>query len=234
MPALNRFPAVRLFLPFIATLSCFTVNAFSQTIPSDLIKRIDAAEISREANLNGYTVTEHYSVFRHGDARPDAETMVQTVYKKGQGKEYTVTSRNGSSLLQKYLIDRVLREEADVSKAGHRDAILVTSANYDMAFERAESLLERSCLVLKLTPKRKSPYLIDGLAWVDAANYHLVRVDGKLSAKPSFFAGTPIIRRDYQELQGFAVATRSRSESSSMLLGSTVLSIEYQNYRVEP
>ena len=81
MPALNRFPAVRLFLPFIATLSCFTVNAFSQTIPSDLIKRIDAAEISREANLNGYTVTEHYSVFRHGDARPDAETMVQTVYK---------------------------------------------------------------------------------------------------------------------------------------------------------
>ena len=188
MPALNRFPAVRLFLPFIATLSCFTVNAFSQTIPSDLIKRIDAAEISREANLNGYTVTEHYSVFRHGDARPDAETMVQTVYKKGQGKEYTVTSRNGSSLLQKYLIDRVLREEADVSKAGHRDAILVTSANYDMAFERAESLLERSCLVLKLTPKRKSPYLIDGLAWVDAANYHLVRVDGKLSANPSFFA----------------------------------------------
>ena len=88
--------------------------------------------------------------------------------------------------------------------------------------------------MLKLTPKRKSPYLIDGLAWVDAANYHLVRVDGKLSAKPSFFAGTPISRRDYQELQGFAVATRSRSESSSMLLGSTVLSIEYQNYRVEP
>jgi len=234
MAALKRFPAFRLFFAFIAVCFCFTVSPFAQTIPPDLMKRVDDAEVSREANLNGYTVTEHYSVFRHGDAHPDADTMVQTVYKKGQGKEYTVTSRNGSSLLQKYLIDRVLREEADVSKAGHRDAILVTSANYDMAFERAEPLLGRNCLVLKLTPKKKSPYLIDGEAWVDAKNYHLVRVEGKLSAKPSFFAGIPIIRRDYQELQGFAVATRSRSESSSMLLGSTVLSIEYQNYRVEP
>jgi hypothetical protein len=207
---------------------------FAEQVPPDLIQRVDSAELAREANLGGYTVSEHYSVFRNGGSQPAADTMVSTVYKKGQGKQYTVTSRSGSSLLQKYLIDRVLKEEAEVSKSDNRGAILVTSSNYDMEFERPESILGRDCLVLKLTPKRKSQYLVEGHAWVDAQNYHLVRVEGKLSAKPSFFAGIPTIRRDYQELQGFAVATSSRSESSSMLLGGTVLNIEYQNYQVAP
>jgi hypothetical protein len=206
----------------------------AQQVPADLIQRVDEAELAREANLGGYTVTEHYSVFRNGGSQPAADTLVNTVYKKGQGKQYTVTSRSGSSLLQKYLIDRILKEEADVSKSENRGAILVTSTNYDMEFERPDSILGRNCLVLKLSPKRKSQYLVEGNAWVDAQNFHLVRVQGKLSAKPSFFAGIPTIRRDYHELQGFAVATSSHSESSSMLLGSTVVNIEYQNYQVTP
>jgi hypothetical protein len=211
-----------------------TGTLLAQQIPPDLVQRVDAAEFAREANLGSYTVTEHYSVFRNGGSEPAADTLVNTVYKKGQGKQYTVTSRSGSSLLQKYLIDRVLKEEADVSKSDKRGEILVTSSNYDMAFERPDSTLGRNCLLLKLTPKRKSQYLVDGHAWVDSQNYHLVRVQGKLSAKPAFFAGIPTIQRDYQELQGFAVATKSHSESSSMLLGSTVLNIHYENYQVTP
>jgi hypothetical protein len=215
---------------------CFHLAGFTfaQQVPADLIQRVDDAELAREANLGGYTVTEHYSVFRNGGSQPAADTVVNTVYKKGEGKQYTVSSRSGSSLLQKYLIDRILKEEAEVSKSDKRGAILVTSSNYDMGFERPDSILGRNCLVLKLTPKKKSQYLVEGNAWVDAQNYHLVRVEGKLSAKPSFFAGIPTIRRDYQELQGFAVATSSHSESSSMLLGSTVVNIDYRNYQVGP
>jgi len=230
-PEITRIRVAILALAVCLLLNC---SASAQEVPKDLIQRVDDAEISRETNLGGYTVTEQYSIFRNGNSQPDAETLVNTVYKKGQGKEYTVTSRSGSSLLQKYLINRVLSEEKEVSQAGNRDGILVTSANYDMGLERKEPLLGRNCLVLTLAPKRKSPYLVVGHAWVDAQNYHLVRVEGKLSAKPSFWSGIPTIRRDYQELQGFAVATSSRSESSSMLLGTTVLNIEYRNYLVVP
>jgi hypothetical protein len=220
----------------LALSFCFLLcgSMLGQQVPADLIQRVDDAELAREASLGGYSVTEHYSIFRNGGSQPAAGTVVNTVYKKGQGKQYTVTSRSGSSLLQKYLIDRILKEEAEVSKSDNRGAILVTSTNYDMEFERPDSVLGRNCLVLKLTPKRKSQYLVEGNAWVDAQNYHLVRVEGKLSAKPSFFAGIPTIRRDYQELQGFAVATSSHSESSSMLLGSTVVDIDYENYQVAP
>jgi hypothetical protein len=220
----------------VAIIACLLLNcgASGQRPPQDLIQRVDDAEVARENNLSGYTVTEQYSVFRNGSSQPAAEALVKTVYKKGQGKEYTVTSRSGSSVLQKHLLDRVLEEERKISRGDDRNNVLVTSANYTIQLERQESIQGRDCFVLKLSPKSKSPHLIEGHAWVDSQNYHLVRVEGKLSARPSIWSGRPTIRRDYQELRGFAVATSSRSESTSLFFGTTVLSIEYQNYDVTP
>jgi hypothetical protein len=70
--------------------------AFSQGPPPDLIQRVDNTEIARETQIAGYHVTEHYSVFRNGDSQPAAYAVVDTVYKRGEGKVYTVTSRTGS------------------------------------------------------------------------------------------------------------------------------------------
>src|SRR5579862_7451164 len=218
-----------------ACLSLFlTFTAFAQTPPSDLTQRVDDAEVARENNLAGYTVTEHYSVFRNGDSEPAASAVVETVYKKGQGKDYSVLSRTGSSFLQKYLIDRVLTEQKGLSKGDERRNALITSANYTMQFDRQESVSGRNCLVLKLIPKKKSPYLMDGEIWVDAGNYHLVRVKGSPSAAPSIWTGLPEIQRDYQELGGFAVAKTSRSESKRPVIGTTIVEIDYEDYKITP
>src|SRR5215469_13136160 len=120
--------------PFLLTSLCLflTFTASSQTPPSNLIQRVDEAEIARETNLAGYTVTEHYSVFRNGGSDPAATATVQTVYKRGEGKSYTVVSRTGSTFLQKYLIDRVISEQKGLSKGDARKDALIVSANYDM------------------------------------------------------------------------------------------------------
>jgi len=228
------------FIPFnrLSLFGCFclllTFSAFAQSPPSDLIQRIDEAEIARETNLAGYTVTEHYSVFRNGDATPSASATVQTIYKRGQGKECAVINRTGSQFLQKYLIDRVLHEQKGISAGDARKNALIVSANYTMQFDHEESLSGRDCLVLKLIPKEKSPYLMDGQIWVDARNYHLVRVKGSPSAMPSIWTGLPEIQRDYQELAGFAVAKTSRSESKRPVIGTTVVEIDYENYQITP
>jgi hypothetical protein len=208
--------------------------AFSQGPPPDLIQRVDNTEIARETQIAGYHVTEHYSVFRNGDSQPAAYAVVDTVYKRGEGKVYTVTSRTGSSFLQKNLIDRVLAEAGNISKGDLRKSVLITSANYEMEFQREEPMDGRDCFLIKLTAKRKSPYLINGQVWVDSANYNIMRIQGKPSAMASIWAGYPMIRRDYQELHGFSLAKESSSESKNFFLGTTVLKIDYQNYQITP
>ena len=50
----------------------------------------------------GYTVTEHYAVFRnHDEEHPAAEMMVKTTYQKDVGKNFTILSESGSSLLER-------------------------------------------------------------------------------------------------------------------------------------
>ena len=224
----------------VALCLLLTFAAFSQGaapndfVPGDLVQRVDNAELARETDLPGYTVTERYTVFRNGSSEPAAAATVQTVYKRGQGKEYTVLSRTGSSFLQDYLIDRVLSEQQGISKGDARRNALITSENYTMQFVREESLEGRDCLVLKLTARRKTPYLLNGQIWVDSHNYHLVRVKGRPSAMPSIWTGLPEIQRDYQELQGYPLATSSRSESKRPFIGTTVLKIDYQNYHISP
>src|SRR5579883_1348754 len=221
--------------PLLPACLCLllVLAARAQTAPPGLIEHIDEAELARETGLPGYTVTEHYSIFRNGASRPDATATVETVYRRGQGKTYTVLSRTGSSLLQKYLIDRILTEQRGLSKGDERRSALITSANYAMQFERAEPFSGRDCLLLRLIPKRKSPYLMDGEIWVDAHNYHLVRVKGIPSAAPSIWVGTPEIERDYQDLDGYALAKISRSRSKRPVIGTTVVEIDYQDYRIQ-
>jgi hypothetical protein len=230
----KRFVPIRGFtLPAYLCL-LVTLSAFSQTPPADLVQRVDDSEFARETDLPGYTVTERYTVFRNGNSEPAATATVETVYKRGQGKTYTVQSRTGSTFLQKYLIDRVIAEQQGISKGDARRNALITSENYTMQFVREERLEGRDCLVLRLTAKRKTPYLLNGQIWVDSHNYHLVRVKGHPSAMPSIWTGLPEIQRDYQELHGYPLASSSRSQSKRPMIGTTVLQIDYENYRISP
>jgi hypothetical protein len=108
----------------------------------------------------------------------------------------------------------------------------VTSANYRIRLVGEEVVRGRPCEVLELIPRRKSPHLLRGRAWVDAKDYSLVRIEGRPSASLSFLAGRPMIVRDYENIYGFAFAKRSHALSDSLLLGTTELTIEYSGYKL--
>lgn len=213
-------------LPALLVLCSSAIGADPQPFHEEnVIRGVDQAELSREMNLSGYSVTEQYIV-HNSRFQADAAMTVEAIYRRVAGKSYSVASRSGSSVLQTRVLDKLLTEEAEMSRGATRQQALVTSANYKMRLIAEEAIRGRNCKVLELVPRLKSPHLLNGRAWVDANDYSLVRIEGKPTASPSFLAGRPMITRDDEQIEGFSLATRSHALSDSFLLGETELTIQ--------
>ena len=213
-------------------LACLLIPAFASTSRDGVVQAIDKAQQNREERLNGYTVTEHYTI-RNSRFAAAAEMTVSVTYTKGVGKKYQVISRSGPPFLQTHVLDRLLSEQEQLSRGEKRAKILVTSANYQIRLIGKENLNGRPCDVVELNPRTKSPHLLKGKAWVSAEGQLLLRIEGKPTASVSFLAGRPAIVRDYEEVDGFSLAEKSHAVSESFLLGKTDLTIEYTGYRVD-
>jgi hypothetical protein len=137
-------------------------------------------------------------------------------------------------MIRSALIDKVLAGEKEMAEVANREGVWVTSANYEMHPQLTPiDLNGHSCFVVDLKPKRKSPHLFTGKAWVDTTDYTVVRLEGIPSQSPSFFAGATSVKREYAKVDGFAMATHAEARSHSFLLGDTVLKIDYTNYKIE-
>ena len=199
---------------------------------ADIIRDIDAVERNREANLAGYRVTEHYTI-QNSHFQMPAEVVVQTAYRRAAGKTYQVQSRSGPSMLKDRLMDRILQEEANMSRGAAREQSLITSANYDMHLIGEKEIGGTRCLELDLMPRVKSPHLLRGKVWVDSGNKLVVRIEGQPPVGQSFFAGRPEVVRDYAAVDGFAFAQRSHAISSGFIQGRTEVTIIYDHYVIE-
>lgn len=214
-----------------------TIGVWAQQIdPANVIQRVDAAVKARVDGVAGYTVTEHYSVYRNNDeSHPVAEMTVKTTYRAETGKSYTILSQSGSALIRSVVLGSILDNEKSLNQPGIRNETWITSANYKMQVEPGgtQSMNGRDCVVLSLTPRRKTPYLLKGTLWVDGKDGSIVQVEGTASKSSSFLTGATQILRQYANIGGYPEATRVRAVSNSFMFGQTVVTIEYQNYQVE-
>ena len=221
-----------LWFPRCAILLAALVCAFPDTIREQgIIQGANQAELDRETNLTGYSVTEHYTL-RNSRYSTSTKITVAAIYKKGAGKSFQVLSRSGSSALQARVLDRLLQEETDMSHGDARQHALINSANYKMRLIGQESVAGQPCDILELTPLAKSTHLLKGRIWVDEKDHSLVRIEGKPGASPSFFTGRPMIVREYVKTDGFSMAKQSRATTEGFLLGKTDLTIDYSDYKV--
>jgi hypothetical protein len=201
---------------------------------SEIIQGIDHAVRAREVAVAGYTVKDHYAIFRNGETNPSAEMTVQTVYKQGVGKSFTTLSQSGSGLLRSQVIEKILASEKEMSASDVRDSVLVNSANYEFTPDPAKVQYNgKDCYIVALKARRKSQHLFNGKAWVDASDYTVVRLEGTPAQSPSFFAGDSTVAREYTKFNGIPMAVRAEAHSHSFLLGDTLLRIESTEYQIQ-
>jgi outer membrane lipoprotein-sorting protein len=222
--------------------ACFVAGAATAAAPTQqldldaLIHGVDAAVKARIDDMAGYSVTEHYAVYRNSDeTHPAAEMTVRTVYRQDTGKSYTPISQSGSGFLRSTVIGSILENEKRLNQPGNREGAWITSANYEMKLQPIgnQSLDGRDCIVLALTPKRESPYLFNGTLWVDSKDYSIVQLQGTASKSASFLTGPAYITRQYANVDGFPMATHLMAVSNSMLLGRTMVKIDYRDYQIQ-
>jgi hypothetical protein len=200
-----------------------------------VVRRIDAGVQARYANVLGFTDIEHYAVYRGKDqTHPAAEMTVKDTYQKGVGKTYTVLSQSGSEFLIRLGLNPLLDNEKVINQPANLPQSWFTSANYAMKPNSGGvvRLGGRDCLVVDVTARHKASNLINGTIWVDASDFSLAQIDGLASKSPSAFAGATHMMRQYAEVDGFPMATHARAESTSMLFGLTVVTIDYSGYQL--
>jgi hypothetical protein len=188
---------------------------------------ITAAEKGRESSLAGYSSVETYLVYRRGSHDVAARREVKVEYVRGKGKTYKEDSRDGSSMIQGRLLDKLILEQALASKPGNREKALLTIDNYQMSLVCPESWGGRPCAKIMLVPRKANKYVLDGFVLVDLSTYHLVHVEGTLAERPSFWAGYAKVVRDYSDQKRFFLATHVTSTAGSLLLGETQVDITY-------
>ncbi len=197
--------------------------------PTDVIEAIDRAQEKRELRLSGYSASEHYTV-RNSHFSQTAELTATVVYQKGQGKTYSVLTRSGPGLLQERVINRILKEDALLSRNVTRSHNLLTSANYTMKVRGIESVNGTPCYAVLIFPRAHNFALIEGVAWFDVNGLSLLRIEGKPAASPSFWTGKPTIEREYTVLNGLSFPIHSRATSKGLLTGKSQLDIDYTQY----
>jgi hypothetical protein len=203
---------------------------------ASVIQHIDATVKARIDSIAGYTVTEHYAVYRNNDeTHAAAEMTVHTVYNKDTGKSYTIVSQSGSEVIQHFVLKAILDNEKQINLPANREGSWLTSANYEMKLKPGgvERINGRDCLVLTISPRRKAPYLLEGTVWVDAQDESIVQIQGIASKSASMFSGPTQMMRQYANVKGFAEATHARAVAGSFMFGPTIVTIDYSDYQIQ-
>ena len=221
---------------FLALLSpACSMRAQQAQKAAAVIAMVDEAVRLRVANVAGFSDIEHYAVYRgSGAKRPAAEMTVRDTYTKDKGKVYTILSQSGSGIILKFGLKPLLENETAINQPDKAAQSWFTSANYAMTLQGGvEQVNGRACYGLAIQPRRRAPNMVEGTIWVDARDGTLVKVDGVASKSPSPFAGSTHMMREYRNIEGYAMATRARGESKSMLFGRTVVVIDYSDYHLQ-
>jgi hypothetical protein len=196
----------------------------------DILAKVEAETNRRHLALTDYSGSRQYTMQNGRFGQQAAAVLMHC--RQVEGDKFTVVTRSGSGQLNG-IIDKMLTSEAGVSLPPQNANHQINSSNYRVHLLGSEAVEGRSCYVLALSPRFKAPFLFVGKAWVDVESYGLVRMEGQFAASMSVLVGAPRIREEFVEIHGFWLPGHVRSVTSSLLLGTTELVIQFSNYQLD-
>jgi hypothetical protein len=187
---------------------------------SDLVDHLTSPDARP---LVQYRARRHLTASTRGGrmtASLDAWTTLQ------DGKfTFEVTSETGSSLIRRKVLLAALEAERDSQTTAARAQSALTETNYE--FLAVSAAADRT-LKLDIRPRRRHVMLVDGSLFFEQGSADLVRVEGELSKRPSFWTRRVRITRDYQRIDGVHVPVSMRSNADVLVAGESTFSMTYE------
>jgi len=209
-------PAILFLIATLPLVCC----AQSATLSLDqIVTRMEQVRAAERDHNPAYTVTREYQLSAEG-APPISDVVAEVSYVPPAEKEYVIVKSEGSER-GAGIVRKVLDHEA--SMASHWQPHAVSPDNYGFALLGRESLDGRDCYVLQLSPKRVAVELVRGKAWIDASDFHILRVAGETAKSPSIWLKKLTVTIDYGQVNGVWLETSTQAVADVRFAGMHVL-----------
>jgi hypothetical protein len=171
-----------------------------------------------------------YRAFRHLTAttrggRMHASIDAWTTLDPVRGFTYDITSAEGSGLIQKKVLIAALEAEQKAVESANKGQSALTPANYEFL---DVSPLDANLVKVDVRPRRKHVMLVNGALVIESDSADLVRVEGELSQRPSFWTRRVRVVREYDRIGGVHVPISMKSTADVLIVGTSSFSMTYR------
>jgi len=209
-----------------AALSIFVGAGVRATVP-------DAADNSIRQFLAQDDIQHPYRAVRRLEARAgDREGWLEarTAFSPQQGFTYEVIAEGGAGFIRDRILRAVLDGERDMIARGEvaRSALAETNYLFCPRGVDADGLAN-----VLLSPKRRDSVLVDGTLFLQTADGHPVKLEGRLAKSPSFWTKNVHILRTFASVGHVIMPVGLESNADLRWFGTGSLRMTYTYSEVD-
>lgn len=179
--------------------------------------------------LTSYRSLRRLSATTRG-GKMQATLTARTHLDPEQGFRYEIVEASGSPMIQKRVLLAALETErqVQVSGTGSRGALTVDNYEFVHAAPPVEAGdADLSLVRVDLKPRRRDTMLIDGAMFLTPDDFDLIRVEGVLVKRPSFWTRKVSVVRRYGRVAGVRVPLAMESTAQVLIVGTSSFSMQY-------
>jgi hypothetical protein len=194
----------------------------------EVIARMFAHEVHREAAAGGYTGNRQY-VLDNPRFDKQARMEVKVTCAADGTESFQVVSEQGWKSAN-LLLRKMLEAESETSMPLQRPKNRITTDNYEFRMIESAPLDGRLAYVIDVIPKRQDVVLFRGRIWVDAEDYAMARVEGEPAKIASGWIHSVHFTQVYRKSGEYWFPWSTTSITEARILGKTEVDIHHFNY----
>jgi hypothetical protein len=153
-------------------------------------------------------------------------TLVAMTTRDAKGDfAYEILSEDGSGIIRSKVLRAALEAEQNARKQDQAARAAVTPANY--TFETSGSAADGVERVI-IKPRRDDAMMIDGAILLNADDGDLLKIQGLLVKRPSFWTRRVEIERQYARIAGARVPVSMSSVADVLFVGRSTFDMRYE------
>lgn len=201
-----------------------------QRLSQAVCARMAAADRWRTETLLGYSVMRRYRLSLGGSSTC-AEMLLRVEFTYPGQKNLQVISQTNCGPLEDRIFHHLMNAEIQAARDEARDGTSIVPCNYEFEMQGTEDVAGRAAYVIRLKPRRKQRFLVDGKMWVDTEDAAITRLDGEVVAG-SFWLHSFHMVQAYERVGPYWLVASIHNDANVRFLGQAQLNVEFSDYRL--